>query len=378
MITGRIPKGNQNPSQRNTKSQSGKSDVSSNPSQPSRAPIRLSDAIAERLGGNDSRQNPGRGDNGVPSPRGTRAESENSSDNAGRGNSVGTQEERIAAKEEKNKGNDVSDPRRPNNSSLLDQLSNPGNGRRESDDSETGGMDNREESASTETQQPAPVEDDPNENDQTVNEEETDVDEQQTPLDPGYENQPNDNQQQCPPSVRDIVIGIIDRIDRNSGPVIVESSSDIIVVPSVEPEPAVSAPVQRRIRTDLEVVDIRFVDFGDRDKNTGPSFKVCVRNHNNKFAANDVDVALVAAIDLDDANQGRVAETASIESIGPRQTVEIEIRLPRKSYELATRDGQTAIFSEMAAIVDPDEKFMDVRPDNNLMIRDIDDIEMDE
>lgn len=238
----------------------------------------------------------------------------------------------------------------------------------------------------TDPQAPAPT---------PIPQEETDPQDNIDGETPDYDNQNEGVEEvECRQKIREIILDVLDRVGPGSAPMVVAPSVEpsIIVQPVVvQPHNTGSEAVpegsntqnsnaqgKRKIRTDLEVVGVKFVDFGNKKENTGPKFKIEVRNHNNKFSAESVSIAVIAAIDFKDDLLGRTAVEANIESIPPRGTAAIDVQLSREAYELISGKGQTAIFAELAVIADPEQQFIDVRPENNVWVQDIDDIEMEE
>jgi hypothetical protein len=134
-------------------------------------------------------------------------------------------------------------------------------------------------------------------------------------------------------------------------------------------------PVTPRMRTDLQIIDLRFVDRGDRNKQTGPRFRVSVRNLNSQRATGAVNIATIGAIDLEDETLGKSVAHATVESIGPLEVAQIDIDLSRDVLQLAKGvNGEPIPFAELAVILDPEEQYDDVRPDNNVLVQSIDQI----
>jgi hypothetical protein len=159
------------------------------------------------------------------------------------------------------------------------------------------------------------------------------------------------------------------------GPIVIDQPV-IIGQPVVAPvAPPASVAQDNRIRTDLEVLDVRFVDLGDAAKNEGPRFRVFLKNHNNKFALPNVEVALVAGVDLATEGTARKVKSEVIESIAAKGEASIDIRLPREVFSLAKdQQGNNVPFSGLAVIADPNEQFDDVKPENNISVLGLDEV----
>ena len=132
----------------------------------------------------------------------------------------------------------------------------------------------------------------------------------------------------------------------------------------------------RRIRTDLEVLDVRFLDLGDTALNLGPRFRVTVHNHNNKFGVTDVELSLVAGIDLGDDAAPRTEASGVLSDIGPDQIASLDIRLSREALSLKTNNNESAQpFAQLAIVADPNEQLDDINPDNNVMVLNVDEVQ---
>lgn len=162
--------------------------------------------------------------------------------------------------------------------------------------------------------------------------------------------------------------------NRPAGPIIIERP--IVVTPSERVVVESQGSTQRRIRTDLEVLDIRFVDLGDAESNAGPRFRVFLKNHNNRYSLNNVQVDLVAGTDFNDDDSPRQTVSGVVESIAPRGTASVDIQTSRDVLKMThPKTGVTAAFSQLAAIADPDSSFEDVKPENNVVSRNLSEVQ---
>lgn len=137
-------------------------------------------------------------------------------------------------------------------------------------------------------------------------------------------------------------------------------------------------PTRQRLRTDLEIVDVRFLDLGQPldGRPSGPRFRIRVRNHNSRFAAEQAVVELAAGLDLADETSPLVSVQQVIPAIPPRGMADIDIALDPQALALAEDvDGNLIAFSELGVILDPEQQFDDVRPDNNVVVLGVDEIQ---
>lgn len=197
----------------------------------------------------------------------------------------------------------------------------------------------------------------------------------------GGNNQDNDNNHNHDKGHgKQVIIDIITNLPVGGG--IPQQGPIIIEQPVIIQQPVVDAPApqqevveQPRIRTDLEVLDVRFIELGDASKNEGPRFRVFLKNHNNKFALPNVEIALIAGIDLGTEGTARKVEMGVIESIAAKGEANIDIRLPREVFTLAKdQAGNNVPFSQLAVIADPNEQFNDVKPENNVSVLGLDEV----
>ena len=190
----------------------------------------------------------------------------------------------------------------------------------------------------------------------------------------------DENQQQdknCPTDLIEIIKNLpISNGSTSAGPVIIQQP--ILIAPS----PATtgdSAPIKvgpAKIRTDIEVTDIQFVDLGTQSKDSGPRFRVFVKNHNNRFAVEGIQVDLAGGIDLQQDQAPRVWSSGTIEKIEPRAVATVDIRLSPKALSLVNPlNGQTQPFSQLAAVVEENQNFEEVDTANNLLLKDLNEVQ---
>jgi len=125
---------------------------------------------------------------------------------------------------------------------------------------------------------------------------------------------------------------------------------------------------------DLQLLAVRFVDPGHPDQDTGPRYRVWLRNNSRDDIEHGFDVTLVASNEKEISDQLSQAGV-TVPSIPAEETVAVDIRLPAEANRLMRRDdGHLVPFQFLTAVVDGHEEIPDVSRGNNGAVLDRGDI----
>jgi len=122
--------------------------------------------------------------------------------------------------------------------------------------------------------------------------------------------------------------------------------------------------VESAARLDLKLVEVRQVDVGDAAQESGPCYRVTVRNASSAVAAG-FEVSLLAGIDFEDLDE--TAEVrARIERLDAGQELTIDLRLPATTFRLRTdAQGNETPYQVLLVAVDPQHETDDRAIENN-------------
>jgi hypothetical protein len=158
-----------------------------------------------------------------------------------------------------------------------------------------------------------------------------------------------------------------------------QSSNDSTGVDTVEfealpvtEEPVTDVPATEPKTTsefDVELVNVKLLNAGDREAQTGPTFQVTVRNAGLK----DLERFLVSLVACKDSqiDSSSLHTSMAVEQLAAGEEKVLELTLPVESLSL-NRDaaGRPAPFSTLIAAVDSDERVNEGDEENNLALID--------
>lgn len=135
-----------------------------------------------------------------------------------------------------------------------------------------------------------------------------------------------------------------------------------------------NAPMESAAQLDLKLVAVRLVDTGDVAQETGPCYRITVRN-TSAAVADSFEVSLLAGIDFETLDE--TAEVrARIERLDAGEELTVDLRLPAMIGRLRTdAQGKETPYRALLVVVDPQQETRDRARENNRTVLDRKEIE---
>jgi hypothetical protein len=158
-------------------------------------------------------------------------------------------------------------------------------------------------------------------------------------------------------------------------PIVYQSCAPVVVYNYPAWEPLYSAdsgtwvdvPAQAvaPLRSDVQLLAVRFVDAGHPEQKIGPRFRVWIRNNSAQDMAQAFDVSVIAA--AGDQLTGDLPQVGvRVEAIKAGETQALDLRLPWEVYDMVRdAEGQTMPFAKLHVIIDSHFEVDETSESNN-------------
>lgn len=158
----------------------------------------------------------------------------------------------------------------------------------------------------------------------------------------------------------------------NPQPVVIDPVQNGAILPPPGAEVVAAAPPAGPV--DVQLLAVRFVDNGHPESNTGPRYRVWLKNVGQQPIQAPFEVTLLAA--NDDVPAAELPQSGGIvESLGIDEVATVDVRLPIETLQFGvSADGQRAPFSRLHVLVDSHQELQETDETNNGAVVDRDEV----